>query len=401
MRKILFIFICCILIFAGAYRFFDFKVKDGKLEMKEIIYEGVYTFFMPQIIREENSVVQLMYLEMEKIMFPALSNSRLSSGDGQDKAGKISGDDIGDSKKESSTQDVKTTEKTGEGKQTETENRDTVTETTETAKSTEIIATDPIADTRKVIINREKLKDFDFLRQNFYQVDNTTTVDKTILDVTKLLETDVSLSDSTEGPQVLIYHTHSQEGYAGSIEGDAATSVLAIGDYLEQLLKDKGIRVIHHKGKYDVGDRDHAYSNALPELEQIMAENPSIEVVIDLHRDGVPETLHLVTDIEGRPTAKIMFFNGLSKTTAQGVLDYLPNPYISNNLALSFQLQMAAEEYYPGWARKIYLKGFRYNQHICSKCLLVEVGAQTNTFEEAKNAMIPLADILNKVLNSE
>jgi stage II sporulation protein P len=64
-----------------------------------------------------------------------------------------------------------------------------------------------------------------------------------------------------------------------------------------------------------------------------------------------------------------MFFNGLSKTTAQGDLDYLPNPYIENNLALSFQLQLAAEEYYPGWTRKIYLKGFRYNQHVCSKCL--------------------------------
>jgi stage II sporulation protein P len=211
----------------------------------------------------------------------------------------------------------------------------------------------------------------------------------------------VSLSDRAEGPQVLIYHTHSQEGYVDGVEGDASTSVLAVGDYLEQLLTEKGFRVLHHKGEYDLKDRNHAYSDVLPVLEQIMAENPSIEVVIDLHRDGVPETLHLVTEVEGRPTAKIMFFNGLSKTTAQGELGYLPNPYIENNLALSFQLQLAAEEYYPGWTRKIYLKGFRYNQHVCSKCLLVEVGAQNNSLEEAKNAMIPLADILDKVLNAE
>ena len=74
------------------------------------------------------------------------------------------------------------------------------------------------------------------------------------------------------------------------------------------------------------------------------------------------------------------------------------NPYITDNLALSFQMQLTAEEYYPGLTRKIYLKGYRYNLHLKPKSMLVEVGAQTNSFEEAKNAMEPLADILGKVL---
>lgn len=69
-----------------------------------------------------------------------------------------------------------------------------------------------------------------------------------------------------------------------------------------------------------------------------------------------------------------------------------------DNLAFSFQLQLMANEYYPGLARRIYLKGYRYNMHLCPKSLLVEVGAQTNTKEEAYNAMEPLADILDKVL---
>ena len=79
-------------------------------------------------------------------------------------------------------------------------------------------------------------------------------------------------------------------------------------------------------------------------------------------------------------------------------MDYLANPYIEDNLALSFQMQLAAAEYYPGLTRKIYLKGYRYNLHLKPKSMLVEVGAQTNTFQEALNAMEPLSDILGLVL---
>ena len=62
-------------------------------------------------------------------------------------------------------------------------------------------------------------------------------------------------------------------------------------------------------------------------------------------------------------------------------------------------MQIAAEEYYPGFSRTIYLKGYRYNMHYCPKTLLVEVGAQTNTVQEVKNAMEPLADLIAKVVS--
>ena len=81
-----------------------------------------------------------------------------------------------------------------------------------------------------------------------------------------------------------------------------------------------------------------------------------------------------------------------------GDIDYLYNPYIADNLAISFQMQLKAAEYYPGFTRRIYLKGYRYNMHYCPKTLLIEVGAQTNTFEEVYNAMDPLANILAYVL---
>jgi stage II sporulation protein P len=177
--------------------------------------------------------------------------------------------------------------------------------------------------------------------------------------------------------------------------------VVGVGDYLTSLLTEKGFTVLHHKGQYDVGDRDHAYSNAAPAIQQLLNDNPSIQVVIDLHRDGVNENTRLVTEQNGKKMAKIMFFNGLSRTTAAGDIPYLKNPYIADNLAFSFQMQLAAAEYYPDLTRRIYLKGYRFNMHFCPKSMLVEVGAQTNTFEEAKNAMEPLSDLLAKVLSTQ
>ena len=95
-----------------------------------------------------------------------------------------------------------------------------------------------------------------------------------------------------------------------------------------------------------------------------MEENPSVEVVIDLHRDGVPDDRHLVTEIDGKPTAQLLFYNGLSYTVNQGAVSYLPNPYIEENLAFSFQLEYQAAQYYPKLYRGIYLAGLRYNLHL-------------------------------------
>ena len=228
-----------------------------------------------------------------------------------------------------------------------------------------------------------------------------TTIGKDQLCVDKLLKPDMTVDTSVDGPQILIYHTHSQEGYKDSKPGKASESVVGLGDTLTKLLEDKGFRVLHHKGTYDLPDRDHAYSAAAPEIEQIIKDNPSIQVVIDLHRDGVAEGTRLVTEQNGKKMAQIMFFNGLRRTTSTGDIAYLKNPYIEENLAFSFQMQLAAAEYYPGLTRRIYLKGYRYNMHFCPKSLLVEVGAQTNTLKEAKNSMEPLADLLFKVLGTE
>jgi len=250
-----------------------------------------------------------------------------------------------------------------------------------------------------VTFSPEKLNDFDYLIQNFYVVDRTTTINSSQLNAADLLSRNMNLSHGPESPQILIYHTHSQERFADSVPGDSSGSIVGVGEYLTQLLTGYGFHVLHHTGEYDVETRDDAYSKAGPAIEQILKENPSIEIVIDLHRDGVAEGTHLLTEVQGKQMASIMFFNGLSRTTSNGDISYLPNPYIQDNLAFSLQMQIAAQEYYPGFSRKIYLKGYRYNLHLCPKSLLVEVGAQTNTVQEVMNAMEPLADIIAKVVS--
>ena len=226
-------------------------------------------------------------------------------------------------------------------------------------------------------------------------------VDESQLNLEDLLGKDLSIEKRTDdSPQILIYHTHSQEKFADSVQGDRTTTIEGVGEVLTRILEDQyGYNVLHHLGQYDVENRDYAYNNSLPAIEALLEENPTIEVVIDLHRDQMAEQTRLVTEIDGRPTAMFMFFNGLSRTRKHGDIDYLPNENIADNLAFSFQMQVLCNEYYPGLTRRIYLKGYRYNMHLKARYLLIEMGAQNNTYEECYNACIPLAKILDMELS--
>lgn len=246
----------------------------------------------------------------------------------------------------------------------------------------------------------EELTSYEALVKAFYAVDSTTVAGEELLRTDRLLEKDMRIQGSADAPQILIYHTHSREGFADSVPGDKSSGVLGAGEYLATLLRERyGYNVIHNIDCYDK-ERDYAYSNSLPALEAILEEYPSIEVVIDLHRDAMPEDRRLVTDIQGRPTAQFMFFNGLCRTK-KGAIAKLENPYLEDNLALSFQMQAACNEYYPGIARRIYLKAYRYNMHLCPKSLLIELGAQNNTEEEVHNACELLAHVLDLVLGGK
>ena len=271
----------------------------------------------------------------------------------------------------------------------------------------QLIGKDKSEETRQASVptmdlSMERLNDFEYLVSNFYTVDSVTYINPSELNASELLGKDLRIDLSTGGSKILIYHTHSQETFVDS-DNDPSTSIVGIGRYLTEILNNKyKIPTMHHEGVYDLIngklDRSEAYEFAKPEVEQILAENPGIEVVIDLHRDGVADTTHLVTEINGKPTAQIMFFNGLSRTRVNGDLVGMANPYLQDNLAFSLQMKIAAETKYPGFARRNYLRGYKYNMDLMPRMLLIEAGAQTNTVEEMRNAMEVLADLLNSVL---
>lgn len=247
----------------------------------------------------------------------------------------------------------------------------------------------------------EQLEDYDYLMKHFYTVHPTAGAGREMIKADAFLEKDFSLRTENSKPQILIYHSHSQEEFSDYHSGNKEATIVNVGEYLSELLRKKGYNVIHDTSVYDLKngtlDRSKAYTYALGGIDKILKENPSIEVVLDLHRDGVAEGTRLVREINGKPTAEVMFFNGTSQTP-DGSIAYLENPNREDNLAFSFQMKLCADAFYPGYARSIYLKGLRYNLHVRPRSALIEVGAQTNTYEEARNAMEPLSEILDTVL---
>lgn len=278
----------------------------------------------------------------------------------------------------------------------------------ESAEQTESVrVTEPgemMAETSGEMYLMAQLKDYDFLMRHFYNVHPSTTAGRDMMNADNFIHKDFSVQKDAKGPQILIYHTHSQEEYADYAAGNGEAFVTTVGEVLAENLRAKGYQVLHDVSAYDIQggelDRNLAYQYALEGITEILERNPQIQVILDIHRDGVKENVHLVSEVNGAATAQIMFFNGLSQTP-DGPIEYLPNEYRDDNLAFSFQAQLLAEQYYPGLTRKIYLKGLRYNQHLRPRTMLVEVGAQTNTLEEAVNAMGPFAEVLDMVLQGQ
>ena len=247
------------------------------------------------------------------------------------------------------------------------------------------------------------LSNFNKVKKTFYAIDKKTGMPGDLFNIKEMSEANLHINIEGNGPKVLIFHTHGSERYADS-KSDS-DGIIGAGEYLKSILEDKyGIECLHITDKFDVVDgklqRDGAYERAEPVITQIIKENPSIQLVIDLHRDGVNENLHLATTINGRSYAKIMFFNGICRKWDSGNLvpiTGLENPYLKTNLALSFQMQCAVTSFNSSITRKIYINAYRYSLHMKDKSMLIELGAQTNTYEEALNSIEVIADALNKV----
>ena len=255
-----------------------------------------------------------------------------------------------------------------------------------------------------------RLRDFSYLRSSYYIIDSRTALLPSDIDAEEALELDFSIKKTTKEPKILIFHTHAHEGFADSdMSKGLSEGIWGAGEELKRILEEEyGIGVLHDDGQYDVvngkGQITGAYERMEPPIRKILAEHPSIEVCIDLHRDGVGDSTRLVTNINGRPCAQVMFFNGLCRLNKNGTtqaISGLENPYLKENLAFSLQMKTAADALYPGFSRKIYLNAYRFSLHMLPRSTLIEVGAQTNTKAEIWNSMEPLAKTLASVLTEQ
>lgn len=265
-------------------------------------------------------------------------------------------------------------------------------------------ASAPVASSEGIVYTADMLKDYNYFVNQFYAIDSTTYAPDGLLNAESFMNMDLGIDLQGSEPKVLIYHTHSQEAFANSRPGEWQDTVVGLGETLKNNLESRyGISVLHLTETFDViggvTDRSAAYTYAEEKIWQVLEDYPSIKVIIDLHRDGVADDTRLVTNINGKDTAQLMFLNGLCRTAANGPIEYLQNPYLAENLAFSFKLQAKAAQYYPNLMRRIYLRSYQYNLHILPRSLLVECGAQTNTVEEVQNAMPLLADLLYLVLS--
>lgn len=217
-------------------------------------------------------------------------------------------------------------------------------------------------------------------------------------DLGELLARPLSWELAGEEPTVLILHTHTTEcytkdegeeyDYSGAyrtLDGDY--NMLCLGSLVARRLEEAGIRVIHDRNLHDYPDYSGSYAHAAASAEDILEANPSIRLVLDLHRDAADTAYgQMVTQcsIGSETAAQLMMVVG---TDAGG----LEHPDWEENLSLALKLQTLLERETPGICRPLNLTRNRYNQHLGERALLIEIGAAGNTLAEAELAAEALA----------
>ena len=225
------------------------------------------------------------------------------------------------------------------------------------------------------------------------------------LDVAALAQAQLTLDLQEEGPQVLIVHTHGSEAYTPDgtdtyvATGECRTtdtekSVVRVGDEIAKVLTEMGLTVVHDTGLYDYPEYNGAYDRSLAAVEGWLEQYPTIQVVLDVHRDaliGADGTVYKpITTINGESCAQVMLVMG-----SNALYDH---PGWLENLALAVQVQKEMNTLWPTLARPIGLRENRYNQQTAPGAMLVEVGSHGNTLQEALAAARMFARALGAVL---
>lgn len=216
------------------------------------------------------------------------------------------------------------------------------------------------------------------------------------VDANSLAGEQLGFKISSDKPSVLIVHTHTTESYYEQDRSvDEGKNMTAIGKALSERLSAGGIGCIHDATVHDYPSYNGAYTLSAATTKARLNENPDIKIVLDVHRDAVASgdgsKLKLCSNINGESVAQIMFVVG---TDAQ-----LTHPLWKENLKLALKLQKKADEMYPGLMRPINLRAQRFNQQLSNGSIIIEVGTNGNTIEEAKRGAELIGDVIVKVLS--
>ena len=226
-----------------------------------------------------------------------------------------------------------------------------------------------------------------------------------IVNVKEMLAAGCAVKLKKDEPQILIIHTHSSEAYSpagldryddsgGNRTQDNNYNVIRIGDELEQLLSALGLNVIHDRGVYDYPSYTGSYTKCGEAIQSYLKEHPSISIVIDLHRDALGTddvTYKTVATETGVCASQLMFVMGTDECG-------LEHPNWKGNLSLALYLQNAVSKKYPTLMRPITLVEYRYNEHLAPGSLILEVGSNGNTIQEALAAIRLFADAAGPAL---
>ncbi len=196
----------------------------------------------------------------------------------------------------------------------------------------------------------------------------------------ELLQKPLPYNPSTGGYKVLVVHSHTSESYFPDDRSDDTTkNMIQVGKEFTSVLEENGIKTLHITKVHDV-PYTTSYKKSLESVTAALAEHPSIEVVIDLHRDALynenNEKIRPLTTVNGTSAAQVMIVTGTEKGG-------LPHPDWAENLAFSLKVQNDLIKNYPNLARPVDLRKERFNTHTTKNSIIIEVGTNGNTIEEA------------------
>ncbi len=236
-------------------------------------------------------------------------------------------------------------------------------------------------------------------------VNNKTETKK--VDIKKELSKTPEFGEITKDePYILVYHTHTTEGYELLDKGwysddyvsrtkELDKTVVRVGEEIVSRLEKAGFKVIHDKTIYDAS-YNGAYSRSLKTVEKILKENPSIVITLDVHRDAIEYSngtkCKPTATINGKKAAQVMIITGAEEGDIKDFPDW------NKNLTFAIALQEKTEENYKGLMRPIFFCQRKYNMHVTPCSLLLEMGTDANTLEEAVYSGRLIGDSLAELL---